>query len=68
MKGASPIGKEWFEQAKAFADYITGKKVADVSGIALDGGKATDEDLTSSVTVTITDFIGAVERAAAAAK
>lgn len=68
MKGASPIGKEWNEQAKAFADYITGKKLADVKGIALDGGKATDSDLTSSVTVTITDFIGAVELAANSAK
>lgn len=68
MKGASPIGKEWNEQAKAFADYITGKTIADVKGIALDGGKATDADLTSSVTVTINDHIGAIDRAGAAAK
>jgi len=68
MKGASAIGKEWNEQARAFADYITGKKLADVKGIALDGGKATSSDLTSSVTVTISEFIHVVELAANSAK
>lgn len=68
MKAASGIGKEWNEQARAFADYITGKKLADVKGIALDGGKATSSDLTSSVTVTISEFINVVELAANSAK
>lgn len=68
MKGTSPIGKEWFEQAKAFADYIKGKTVAEVKGIALDGGYATSEDLTSSVTINISDFITVVDKAGATAK
>ncbi|HCR39942.1 MAG TPA: hypothetical protein DIW41_03495, partial [Lachnospiraceae bacterium] len=51
MKKASGIGKEWFEQAKAFSDYIKGKTVADVKGIALDdSSKPTSDDLKSSVT------------------
>lgn len=68
MKGASPIGKEWFEQSKAFSDYIKGKTVADVTGIAIDGGKATSADLTSSVTIKIGDFITAIGKAGATAK
>lgn len=68
MKDASPIGKEWFEQAEGFSKYITGKTLEEVKGISLEGGKATDEDLLSSVTITISDFIEAVEKAGSKAK
>ena len=68
MKDASPIGKEWFEQAEAFEKYITGKTLEEVKGIALEGGKATDEDLVSSVTISIGDLIAAVEKAVNNAK
>ena len=68
MKNASPIGKEWFEQSKALSDYISGKTVAEVTGIAVDGGYPTDADLTSSVTMSISDMQTAVERAGATAK
>jgi len=57
MKGQSGIGKEWYEQADAFAKYITGKTAADVAGIAVDEtGHPTATDLTSSVTIGISDF------------
>lgn len=69
MKGASPIGKEWNEQAKAFADYIVGKTINEVTGIALnENGAPTSADLTSSVTVGIGDFLTAIEKANATAK
>ncbi len=69
MKKASGIGKEWYEQANAFAKYVTGKKVADVKGIAVtEDGKAGDADLAASVTVHVTDFISNVEKAAANAQ
>ncbi|NLO08354.1 MAG: hypothetical protein GX129_00575, partial [Clostridiales bacterium] len=63
MKGASPIGKEWYEQAEALEKYVTGKTVAEVKGIALDGGYPTDADLTSSVTMNIGSMITAIEKA-----
>ena len=47
---------------------MKGKKVADITGLALDGGKATDKDLVSSVTITITDFLTVVDKAAKVAK
>lgn len=68
MKKASSIGKEWFEQSKGFSDYIAGKTISEVTGIAVDGGYPTDADLTSSVTISIADMQTAVERAGAAAK
>lgn len=65
MKGVSGIGKEWYEQAAAFAKYVTGKTAADVAGIALnEQGNATSPDITASVTVHISDFIKAIAKAA----
>lgn len=69
MKKASAIGKEWNEQADAFAAYVVGKTADEVSGIALDGeGLAADADLISSVTVHIGPFIQVVGKALANAK
>ena len=63
MAKASSIGKEWFEQAEAFAKYITGKTVAEAAGIAVDeSGKATDADLKAGVTVKAGDFIAIVKK------
>lgn len=69
MAKASSIGKEWYEQANALAEYVVGKTVDEVKGIALsDEGKATDADLTASVTVHISDYIATIEKAVASAK
>ncbi|HWP79792.1 MAG TPA: hypothetical protein VN446_04040 [Candidatus Acidoferrum sp.] len=66
MKGASGIGKEWNEQAAAFALYVTGKTAAEVEGIAIDEeGHATGSDLTASVTIGIDDFKAALAKALA---
>ncbi len=64
MKKASSIQKEWNEQAKAFADYVVGKTVEEVKGIAVnEKGAPTGADLTASVTVGVTDMITAIEKA-----
>ncbi len=69
MKKASGIGKEWYEQANAFADYVVGKTVEEVKGIAVnEEGVATDADLTASVTVHVGDFIAGVEKAVTTAQ
>ncbi len=65
MKANSAIGKEWYEQANAFASYVKGKTVDEVKGIAVsEEGLATDADLISSVTVHIGPFITIVKKAA----
>ncbi len=69
MGKASGIGKEWNEQADAFAAYVAGKTVEEIKGIAVnEEGVPTEEDLTSSVTVHVTDFIAAIEKAVANAQ
>ena len=73
MKGASPIGAEWNEQAAALEEYCLGKTPAEVAGMELDdyhGGKApaAGTDLASKCTITIDDFLAAIEKAVANAK
>lgn len=69
MKKASGIGKEWNEQADAFAKYVVGKTINDVKGIALNEKKApTVAELKNSVTVSVGDFIVILEKASANAK
>lgn len=69
MKKASPIGKEWNEQAEALSQYVIGKTVDEVKGITIDEkGVITSEDLTSSVTMKIGSMLDAVEKAVANAE
>lgn len=66
LKNASGIGKEWNEQAAAFAAYVVGKTAEEVTGIAVDdSGHTTDADLMASVTVGIDEFQEIIEKAAA---
>ena len=63
MKGASSIGKEWYEQAAGFCAYVTGKTIADVAGIAIVDGKVADADLAATTTIGIADFQALIEKA-----
>lgn len=63
MKKVSPIGKEWYEQVEALEEYVTGKTLEEVKGIAVNGGYPSDEDLTASVTMNIAGFLTAIEKA-----
>lgn len=69
MKSVSKIGKEWSEQAADFAKYVKGKTLKEIKGITLNSeGIPTDSDLKSSVTVSVGDFIAAIEKAVDNAK
>jgi hypothetical protein len=69
MKQASGIGKEWFEQAQAFADYVMGKTISEVKGISLDEeGHATEADLKSSVTISLGDYIEVIDKSVSNAR
>ena len=68
MKGASSIGREWSEQADAFARYAQGKTVEELKGMSLDAdGRPAEADLTGSVTLKVGNFLAAIEKAAASA-
>ncbi len=69
MKKYSPIQKEWYEQADAFAAYVVGKTMDEVKGIAItEEGLVGDADLATSVTIHVGDFVAAVEKAVANAQ
>ena len=52
MKAVSSIGKEWNEQAAAFAAYCVGKTADEITGIAAgEDGKAADADLAAGCTM-----------------
>lgn len=62
MKGQSPIGKEWYEQAEAFENLAVGKTVAELLALELPttyltGGEA------AGVTIHVNAFMDAIERA-----
>ena len=69
MWKASSIGKEWNEQAQAIADYVVGKTIDQVTGIAVtEDGKAGDADLAASVTMSIGDSLEGIQQAVATAQ
>jgi major membrane immunogen (membrane-anchored lipoprotein) len=69
MKAKSGIGKEWYEEANFFANYVKGKTSEEVNAIAVDEkGHATSADVLSGATVGITDFQKVIAVAAATAK
>lgn len=74
MVKASTIGKEWNEQIDAFAKWTVGKTVTEVKALKV---KKVDDthtavpdipELTSTVTITVGDYISAVEKAVNNAK
>lgn len=66
MKAASSIGKEWYEQAMFFEDYV---EKNGLDKITLDDeGKATNEDILTGCTIKIDGFIKAIDDAQKNAK
>lgn len=73
MKNASPIGKEWYEQIDALEKYATGKTPADVAGMKVKEANGHTnvpdiEDLKTSCTISVGDFLETLTKAAANAK
>lgn len=57
MKKSSKIGKEWYEQAAAFAKYAVGKTADELNKIAVtQQGVPSGTDLNTSVTIHIAPF------------
>lgn len=64
MKAYAGSKYEWNEQAAAVAEYVVGKTVEEVKGIAVnESGVPTDVDLVSSATISISSFILGIEEA-----
>lgn len=63
MKAASPIGKEWYEQADAFAKFVVGKTASEVTAVT-----GAEEDLKAGCTMGIANYVKVVSKAAAIAE
>jgi hypothetical protein len=64
MKVASEIEKEWDEQIAALEEWMVGKTVAEVKALGLtERGAPDDPDLATAVTITVTDYIAALDKA-----
>ena len=60
MKGASPIGKEWYEQVDIYEQWCAGKTVDEIkAGVNAEGSPA-DEQLLTGCTIKIGDITKAV--------
>ena len=69
MQGASPIGKEWFEQTAFFEEYCLGKTVGEIAGIAVnpDNGHVAESevDLVAGTTMNIGAFVDVLTKSGA---
>lgn len=66
MKAYAPegsIGKEWYEQADAFEQYIVGKTAKEVEDLMGSDGSVADETLKVGCTININGLVTAVVRA-----
>ncbi len=63
MKAASSVGKEWYEQADAFAGYIVGKDEKAITASADNTGKSGTELVTAGCTINVNDMIKATVKA-----
>ncbi len=64
MKKASGIGREWSEQAAAFAQYAQGKTLEELRGMTVaEDGKPAEADLAASVTISVGDFLAGLDEA-----
>jgi len=62
--GMSKTGKtEWFLQAAAFTSLVEGKTLSEIKALVAEGGKGTEEVTKAGCTITITDFVKAIEKA-----
>ena len=68
MRKASAIGKEWFEQADALEAWCVGKTLEQVMAAPLNNGYPTDADLVTGCTMSITDYLLALQKAVELAK
>ncbi len=69
MKKVSEIEKEWYEQAEALQEWMVGKTVDEITGLKVkerdENHKAVPDvpELTSTVTMTVEDYLEVVQRA-----
>lgn len=54
---------EWYEQAASFEKVVVGKTLAEVKALVADGGKGVEEVTKAGCTITVSEFVKAIEKA-----
>ncbi len=65
MKAHGGALLEWYEQADAFCMLVKGKTIEEVKALVSSDGKGTDEVIRAGCTISVSDFVKAIEKAAA---
>ena len=65
MRGASSLGKEWYEHSKGFCSYLKGKTAAEIAKLPAEGS---DADLAALCTIDVTELQKAAAKALEEAK
>lgn len=60
--------KEWYEQADAFCALVKGKTLTDVKALVATDGKGNDQVINAGCTISVSDFVKAIEIAVNNAK
>ncbi|MGN1123661.1 MAG: hypothetical protein ACI4RR_04900 [Eubacterium sp.] len=68
MKGASEIGKEWYEQIEAFETFAKGKTADEITAAIGEDGYPSNADLKAGCTMHASTFAAAVSKAVAGAQ
>lgn len=63
MKPASPIGKEWYEQAEALEAALVGKTIEEALALPVEDNKLTDADFATTVTMKVNSYLATLEKA-----
>ncbi len=61
--GGGKVTKEWFEQVDAFVALVKGKTLAEVKALVVDGDKGNADVIAAGCTITVNEFVLAIEKA-----
>lgn len=68
MKIYGGAKKEWYEQADAFCAVAVGKTLDEIKALVADNGKGTDAVIQAGCTISVSEFVRAIETAVQNAK
>ncbi len=63
MKAYGGAKKEWYEQADAFCAVVIGKTLNEVKSLVSEDGKGTDAVIQAGCTISVSEFVRAIEKA-----
>ncbi len=63
MKSEYGSTKEWYEHVAAFENLVKGKTLAEVKALVVDGDKGNSDVMAAGCTITINEFVLAIEKA-----